>query len=102
LISSNETATKKTEDKPSEQSQTKKDKPVVLELTPEKTDKKESDGPSEDGGVQRGNAPKEEFSGPPDQIEKQDASSSNKTNDSIKTIIMPVIKAPQAQSAPES
>jgi hypothetical protein len=35
-------------------------------LTPEKSDKKEADAPSEDGGVQRSNAPKEEFSGPPD------------------------------------
>jgi hypothetical protein len=38
----------------------------VLELTPEKPDKKENENPNWDGGVQRGNAPKEEFSGPPD------------------------------------
>lgn len=68
---------------------------MVLELTPEKPDKKENEAPTEDGGVQRGNAQKEEFSGPPDQAEKQEASASNKTSEPVKTIVMPVVKAPE-------
>jgi len=62
-----------------------------LEITPEKADKKD-----EDGGVQRGNAAKEEFSGPPDQAEKQEGGAQSKKEEAVKTVVMPVVKAPNS------
>ena len=64
-----------------------------MEITPEKSDKKD-----EDGGVQRGNAPKEEFSGPPEQAEKAEEGGKSKGQEPVKTIVMPEVKAPGAKN----
>jgi hypothetical protein len=75
----------KKDEKPQE-----KKKPVILEIT---QDKKESDT---DGGVARGNAPKTEFSGPPDQGDK-DETVQDKPKEQVKTEVMPVQDKPKEQ-----